>query len=181
MSRIWKAPVKIPSQVTVTVDNCLVKVTWPKWSLSLTHNPEVKVSVDGSNILVTRSSDDKLSRSLHWLTRSLISNMTKWVSEWFEKRLQILWVWYSYNVQWKKVNLNLWLSHPVYVDIPEWIKAEIDAKEKGVMIISWIDKQKVWEFAANIRKLKLPEPYKWKGIRYIWEYVPRKAGKTTGK
>lgn len=181
MSRIWKTPVKVPNNVTVNLNDSIIKVTWPKWSLSFKYEPNVDIVVDEWNMLVKRIDDEKLSKSLHGLTRSIVSNMVKWVSEWFEKRLQILWVWYSYSVQWKKVVLSLWFSHPVHLEIPEWIKAEIDPKEKNIMIISWIDKQRVWEFAANIRKLKLPEPYKWKWIRYLWEYVFRKAGKTTGK
>ncbi len=135
MSRIWKTPVKIPNNVTVDLNDSIIKVTWPKWSLSFKYEPNVDIVIDEWNLLVTRIDDEKLSKSLHGLTRSIVSNMVKWVSEWFEKKLQILWVWYSYNVQWKKVVLSL----------------------------------------------KLPEPYKWKWIRYLWEHVFRKAGKTTGK
>lgn len=181
MSRIWKAPVQIPNQVSIEIENSCIKVTWPKGSLAWEYRPNVNVVVEEWNILVTRINDEKDSRSLHWLSRSLIANMVQWVSGWFEKKLQIIWVWLSYLVQWKKIVLNLWFSHQVFIDIPDWLNAEIDKKEKNLMIISWIDKQAVWEFAANIRKLKPPEPYKWKWIKYIWEYVHRKAGKTTGK
>ena len=181
MSRIWKTPVLIPSWVTVKIDNRLITVTWPKWELQYEHRPEITVTVDGDSIVLTRENEEKISKSLHGLTRTLVSNMVEWVTKWFEKKLQILWVWYSMKVEWSNINLSLGFSHPVKVEIWKWIAAEMGKEEKDVMTISWIDKQQVWEFAAQIRKLKVPEPYKWKWIRYLWEYVKRKAWKAAKK
>lgn len=181
MSRIWKLPVAIPTWVTVNLENDNIIVTWPKWNLNYTFRPEMEVKFENDNIIVERRNDEKLSMSLHGLTRTLIANMVIWVTTWFEKKLQILWVWYSYKIQWSEIVLALGFSHPVTVKIWEWINVQINEKKKDILLISWIDKQKVWEFAAQVRKLKKPEPYKWKWIRYLWEYVRKKAWKAAAK
>lgn len=181
MSRIWKLPVKVPQWVNVNISSSTISITWPKWELKFQARPEISMSLEWDNVLVTRINDEKLSKSLHWLTRTMIWNMMTWVTKWFEKKLQILWVWYTYKVEWQKVILTLWFSHPVHVEIWKGIEVKIDQKEKDIMLINWIDKQKVWEFAAQIRKLKRPEPYKWKWIRYVWEYVRKKAWKSAKK
>ena len=181
MSRIGKTPVTIPSWVNVSVDGLKVTVNWPKWTLSFEHRPEINVKIEWDLILVSKKTDDKFTAWLYWLTRTLIQNMVDWVTKWFEKRLQIIWVWFSAKVQWSKLNLTLWFSHPVEVDIEEWITVAMDQKEKNLIIVSGIDKQKVWQFSANIRRLKKPEPYKWKWIRYVDEYVLRKAWKSAAK
>ena len=178
MSRIWKQPVIIPDWVTVEIVWNLIKVTWSKWTLEYEHRPEVKVEMQDKVITISIDSDDKFVSGLFWLTRTLISNMVIWVSKWFTKTLQILWVWFSAKVQWTNLVLALWFSHPVTIAIPNWITVEMDKKEKNMLHISWADKQEVWEFSAHIRKQKKPEPYKWKWIRYKDEYVKKKAWKS---
>ncbi len=181
MSRIWKLPVTIPTWVTVSIENAIVTATWPKWNLSYTSRPEIDIKIENDSVIVERKNDEKFTMWLHGLTRTLVANMITWVTKWFEKKLQILWVWYSYRIQWSNIVLSLWYSHPVNVKIWEWIDVKIDDKAKDILTVSWIDKQKVWEFAAQIRKLKKPEPYKWKWIRYLWEYVRKKAWKAAAK
>ena len=103
------------------------------------------------------------------------------VTEWYKKSLEIIWVGYKFEVQWDKLLLSIWLSHKVEMKVPVWLKAELDEKQKNLLYISWIDKQLVWEFAAKVRAKKQPEPYKWKWIKYVGEFIRRKAGKTGSK
>jgi len=181
MSRIWKLPINIPSWVTVNFNDWVLIVKWPKWSLDMKIRSEILVNIDNNIISLKRINDEKFSKSLHWLLRTLIFNMICWVNQWFEKKLQIVWVWYSVKIQWNNLLFNLGYSHPIEMLIWEWITAKIDQKEKNVLIISWIDKQKVWEFSAQIRRFRKPEPYKWKWIKYFWEYIKKKAWKATKK
>lgn len=179
MSRIWKQPVKIISGVKVEIKNWNVKVSWPKWDLNQDFLIEyVSVKEENWEIVVSYTSDDKKCSAFSWLTRSLIANMIEWVTKWFKKELEIQWVWYRAAMKWKQLNLNLWFSHPVLLDIPEWLKVDLPQDRKNIIVVSWIDKQKVGQFAAEIREYKKPEPYKWKWIRYVWEYVARKAWKS---
>ena len=124
---------------------------------------------------------DKQANALWWTTRSLINNMVEWVTNWFKKSLEIVWVGYKFEVQWAKLVLSIGYSHKVDMEIPTWLKIEMDEKLKNVLHISGIDKQLVWEFASKIRAKKKPEPYKGKWIKYVWETIIRKAGKTGSK
>jgi large subunit ribosomal protein L6 len=181
MSRIGKMPVSIPSGVSVTVAKHFVQVKGPKGELSLTHHELVKVSLKEAFVVVERVDDSKLSRSLHGLTRTLISNMIEGVTKGFEKRLEIHGVGYRAQVVGSKLSLTLGFSHPVDLDIPEGVTIKMDDKNKNEVIITGIDKHLVGQVSANIRLLKKPEPYKGKGIRYKGEHVRRKAGKAAKK
>ena len=179
MSRIWKQPVKIVSGVKVEIKNWNIKVSWSKWDLSIDYLADyVSVKEEDWNVIVETTSDDKKWPAFSWLTRSLINNMVLWVSKWFTKELEIQWVWYRAAMKWKQLSLSLWFSHPVDLDIPEWLSVDLPKDKKNVIVVSWIDKQKVGQFAAEIREHRKPEPYKWKWIRYVWEYVARKAWKS---
>ena len=180
MSRIGKLPVKIPSGVEVTISGNNITVKGKKGELSLSFHDAVDVTQKDGEIIVTRKDDTKESRSLHGLTRSLIQNMVTGVSEGFEKRLEIIGVGYRAQASGSKVDLSLGFSHPVVMNAPEGVMVELD-KETKHLVVSGIDKQKVGQFAAEIRALRKPEPYKGKGIRYVGEYVIRKAGKSAAK
>lgn len=182
MSRIGKVPVEIPSWVTVTLDWSLVKVAGPKWNLEHRVHESIAVKQEDSSVVVSiQNQEDKWAKGFWGLTRTLIQNMITWVTKWFEKKLEIVWVGYRAAVQWTKLNLTLWFSHPVELEIPQGLIAEMDKDAKNVIVLTWIDKQKLWQFAAEIREYRPPEPYKGKWIRYLWEYVARKAGKAAAK
>ena len=141
-------------------------------------DPSIVVTKDEAGLHVKRNSDDPKVRSLHGLTRALIANMIHGVSEGFEKRLEILGVGYRAQLSGKKLTLNLGFSHPIELTVPDGLTAEMDKEAKNTLVISGIDKQLVGQFAANVRSFRPPEPYKGKGIRYLDEYVARKAGKS---
>jgi len=177
MSRIGKAPIAVPGGVEVAISGQSIRVKGPKGTLE--HNvPEpIIVRQDGNVLLVERPNDERRSRSLHGLTRTLVNNMVVGVSEGFRKDLEIIGVGYRATAQGdKKLELALGFSHPVSVDAPEGISFEVPAATR-VSVVG-IDKQQVGQVAANIRSIRKPEPYKGKGIRYVGEYVIRKAGKT---
>lgn len=178
MSRIGKQIVVVPSGVEVTLTGNRIKVKGPKGELEMDFDPSIGVTKTEEGIRVKRSSDEPSVRSLHGLTRALIANMIMGVSSGFEKRLEIIGVGYRAQVSGKKLTLNLGFSHPVELAIPEGLTAEMDKEAKNTLVISGIDKQLVGQFAANVRSFRRPEPYKGKGIRYVDEYVPRKAGKS---
>ena len=180
MSRIGRAPIHIPSGVTVTVgaDN-LVKVKGPKGELSREIHPDMKITVEEGVVTVTRPSDDKMHRSLHGLSRTLINNMVVGVSEGFTKTLEISGVGYRAAKQGKNLNLSLGFSHPVVVEPPEGITFECPSAT--VSTISGINKEVVGQTAAEIRAHREPEPYKGKGIKYAGEHVRRKEGKAGAK
>ena len=175
MSRIGRAPIEIPAGVEVTCNGNVVTVKGPKGTLSHNVHPDMTVTVEGNTIHVTRPSDDKLHRSLHGLTRTLIHNMVIGVTEGFSKTLEINGVGYRVQKQGKDLVMNLGYSHQVVVSENEDIK--IDAPNANTIVISGIDKQKVGQFAAEVREKRPPEPYKGKGIRYAGEFVRRKEGK----
>ena len=177
MSRIGKVPVKILSGVTVELRNGVVFVKGPKGELNFEYHSLMRLKVEGDEVQVYRPNDDKLSKSLHGLTRSLVDNMITGVSKGFERRLEIHGVGYRAQISGSKINFSLGFSHPVEMNAPEGLSVAMDEKNKNEIIINGIDKQLVGQFAANIRALKKPEPYKGKGIRYKGEYVRRKAGK----
>ena len=179
MSRIGNRKIAIPEGVTVTVENNIVTVKGPKGELSETFNKELTIIVEENNVIVKRPNDLKLIKSLHGTTNANITNMIVGVSVGYKKELEIVGVGYRFQVNGNKVNVNAGFSHPVVVEAPADLKVEqVNATE---IAISGIDKQKVSEFAANIRKLRKPEPYKGKGIRYKGEHIRRKEGKKAAK
>lgn len=176
MSRIGRQPVQVPSGVEVTIDGQTVNVKGPKGSLQHTVAAPIEVTrAEDGAVTVTRPDDTRESRSLHGLTRTLIANMVTGVTEGYEKKLEI--VGTGYRVQAKGSNLEfaLGFSHPVVVTPPEGITFAVESPTK--FSVSGIDKQAVGEVAANIRKLRRPDPYKGKGVRYAGEQIRRKVGK----
>lgn len=179
MSRIGNRIINIPEGVTATVVDNTITVKGSKGELSYTFNKDITVTVKDNSIEVTRPNDLKLIKSLHGTTNALIKNMIIGVSEGYKKELEIVGVGYRFQVQGNKINVNAGFSHPVEVIAPADLKVEqVNATE---IAISGIDKQKVSEFAANIRKLRKPEPYKGKGIRFKGEHIRRKEGKKAAK
>nr|AMR06953.1 ribosomal protein L6 [uncultured bacterium] len=181
MSRIGKKIITIPVNVTVSITDAGVSVKGPRGELSFVLPKGITVTIEGLDLSVARSGDEREERSLHGLTRAMIANMIQGVTEGFTKRLEIIGVGYKAQVTGKTLNLSLGFSHPVDMEAPEGLEVSMDKDVKNTIVIFGIDKQKVGEFAANVRKLRKPEPYKGKGIRYSGEYVRRKAGKTAGK
>ncbi|MGD9606300.1 MAG: 50S ribosomal protein L6 [Leucobacter sp.] len=175
MSRIGKLPIAVPGGVDVKIEGQLVSVKGPKGELSLVVSEPIRVALEDGQVLVTRPNDERDSRALHGLTRTLINNNIVGVTEGYSKQLEV--VGTGYRVQQKGAGLELALgfSHPVLFDAPEGITLAVEGATK--ITVSGISKQAVGEVAANIRKLKKPEPYKGKGIRYAGENVRRKAGK----
>lgn len=178
MSRIGKQIIVIPSGVEVTLDGSRVRVKGPKGELEMNFDPSIVITKDDAGIHLKRNSDEPKVRSLHGLTRALIANMVAGVSTGFEKRLEIIGVGYRAQVSGKKLTLNLGFSHPIELEVPEKLTAEMDKEQKNTLVISGIDRQLVGQFAANVRSFRPPEPYKGKGIRYVDEHVARKAGKS---
>ena len=180
MSRIGRIPVAIPAGVTVTVaDGNVVTVKGPKGTLTQTFSPILTIKVEGAEVTVARPNDLKESRSLHGLTRSLIHNMVVGVTEGFKKELEINGIGYRAAKQGTQVVLNVGYSHQVFVDETDDISLEVP--EPTRIIVSGCDKQKVGQFAAEVRSIRPPEPYKGKGIKYADEVVRRKEGKTGAK
>ena len=180
MSRIGRAPIEIPAGVTVTLgENNLVKVKGPKGELSRHIHPDMKVTVEGNIVKVTRPSDDKPHKSLHGLSRTLIHNMVLGVTEGFSKSLEINGVGYRAQKQGKNLNLSLGFSHPVIVEPPAGIS--FDVPSANAIVVNGIDKETVGQIAAEIRGLREPEPYKGKGIKYAGEHIRRKEGKAGAK
>jgi large subunit ribosomal protein L6 len=175
MSRVGSAPITVPSGVDVTIDGTTVTVKGPKGTLSSTFSEKVAVAVDDGILTVTRHDEERESRALHGLTRSLLANMVTGVSEGYVKELKTVGVGYRASLKGKSIELRVGYSHPVLLDAPEGI--EIEVPEPTKIIVKGIDKQKVGQMAADIRSVRPPEPYKGKGIRYVDEYVRRKAGK----
>lgn len=179
MSRIGNAPVVIPSGVEVKIDGSLVKVKGKHGSLEYAFNENMKITMNDGVINVERPNNNKLYRSLHGTTRALIQNMITGVSDKFKKELEMVGVGYKSNVSGKKLVVNAGYSHPVEMEIPEGLTVEVP--KPTMIIISGIDKQVVGAFASNVRKVRPPEPYKGKGIKYVGEHIRRKVGKTGSK
>ena len=179
MSRIGRMPVAIPAGVTVTIaENNLVTVKGPKGTLERELPVEMNIKEEDGHIVVTRPNDLKKMKSLHGLTRTLINNMIHGVTEGYEKVLEVNGVGYRAAKQGKKLTLNLGYSHPVEMEDPEGIETKVDGNK---IIVSGISKEKVGQFAAEIRDKRRPEPYKGKGIKYDTEVIRRKVGKTGKK
>ena len=179
MSRIGNRKINIPEGVTVNVVDNTITVKGPKGELSYTFNSDMNVTQEENCVVITRPNDLKTVKSLHGTTNALIKNMIIGVSEGYKKELEIVGVGYRFNVQGNKINVNAGFSHPVEVIVPSDLKVEQVSTTE--IAISGIDKQKVSEFAANIRKLRKPEPYKGKGIRFKGEHIRRKEGKKAAK
>ena len=175
MSRIGKQPIDVPSGVTVETTEGRVSVSGPKGKLEQAVSPRMRVVIDDGTVRVERPSEERDDRALHGLTRSLIANMVHGVTEGYEKRLEIQGVGYRAALSGANLELQLGFSHPVTVRPPAGIEFEVPAANR--IVVRGIDKQLVGEIAANIRKIRKPEPYKGKGIRYEGEYVRKKAGK----
>ena len=177
MSRIGKMPIAIPAGVTVDVaENNLVTVKGPKGTLSRVLAPELSIKIENGEIVVERPNDLKRIKSLHGLTRTLINNMVVGVTNGYEKVLEINGVGYRAAKQGKELNLTLGYSHPVIMIDPEGIETVLDGQNK--ITVKGIDKEKVGQYAAEIRAKRGPEPYKGKGIKYADEVIRRKVGKT---
>jgi large subunit ribosomal protein L6 len=175
MSRIGRLPIEIPAGVDVTVDGSDVKVKGPKGELSLTVAQPIEVRIEDGSVLVTRPDDERASRSLHGLTRTLIANQILGVTQGYSKGLEIVGTGYRVAAKGNGVEFALGYSHPITVEPPAGISFAVEGNNR--LTVSGIDKQAVGEVAANIRKLRKPEPYKGKGVRYAGEVVRRKSGK----
>ena len=179
MSRIGRMPIAIPAGVTVEVNGNVVTVKGPKGELTSAMHPDMIIEVNGSEVHVSRPSEDKLHKSLHGLTRTLIHNMILGVSEGYKKELDVVGVGYRVAMDGKKLVMNLGFSHQVIVEPVDGITIEAPTPNK--IVISGIDKQLVGQFAAEVREKRPPEPYKGKGIKYADETILRKEGKTGAK
>ena len=179
MSRIGRMPIAIPAGVTVTLDGNTITVKGAKETLSREIHPNMHVAVENNEIVVTRPNDEKQNRALHGLTRSLIHNMVIGVTEGFKKELDVNGVGYRVAKQGKDLVMNLGFSHQVVMSEIPGISIEVPGPNK--IIISGPDKQKVGQFAAEVREKRPPEPYKGKGIKYVDEHIRRKEGKTGAK
>ena len=179
MSRIGKMPIAIPAGVTVDIaENNMVTVKGPKGELSRQLAPEMELTIENGELTVKRPNDLKRNRALHGLTRTLIHNMVVGVTDGFKKTLEVTGVGYRASKQGKKLVLNLGYSHPVEMEDPEGLTTEV---QDNKIIVSGIDKEKVGQYAAEIREKRAPEPYKGKGIKYDYEVIRRKVGKTGKK
>ena len=179
MSRIGRKPINIPAGVDVKFEAGVMTVKGPKGTLTQAIHPNMQVEINGAEITVSRPNDDKLNRSLHGLTRTLIFNMMVGVSEGFKKELEVNGVGYRVQKQGKDLVMNLGYSHQVIMSDNEDITIEVPGPNK--IIIHGADKQKVGQFAAEVRSKRAPEPYKGKGIKYVDEHIRRKEGKAGKK
>ena len=176
MSRIGKNPITIPSGVEVKIDGRLVDVKGPKGTLNVTLPEPITASVENNEILVSRPDDHRTSRSMHGLSRSLVNNIVVGVTEGYTIKMEIFGVGYRVALKGKNLEFSLGYSHPVVIEAPEGITFAVDGTTK--LSIAGIDKQKVGQVAAVIRRLRKDDPYKGKGIRYEGEQIRRKVGKT---
>lgn len=179
MSRIGKLPVVMPDKVEAKLLDNKIEVSGPLGTLTLKLSDLVNVTIEDKNIVVTPTDlENSLSKALWGTTRANINNMVIWVLNWYSKSLEITWVWYKMELSWTKLILSIWFSHKVEMAPPSVISMKADEKLKNVIHFSSIDKQLLWEFVAKIRAMKKPEPYKGKGIKYVWEVIRRKAWKS---
>ncbi len=179
MSRIGNQPIVIPSGVNVSIDGSLISVEGPLGKLSYSHRPEITAVIDdGKQILIQRSNDNKESRAYHGLTRALVQNMVEGVTKGYEKKLEIVGVGYLAAIQEQTLQLRVGFANEVHKAIPQGL--DVSCPDQTHVHSKGTDKQKVGQFAAEVRAVRKPEPYKGKGIRYVDEYVRRKAGKAVG-
>jgi large subunit ribosomal protein L6 len=177
MSRVGKKPIPIPNGVTVSVADDLITVKGPKGQLQMDIHPAVKIAIEGSEVLCSRSDESRTSRAAHGLVRANAANMVRGVSEGFQRKLEINGVGYRAEVSGKKLTLQLGYSHPIEFPLPDGISAGV---EKNVLTLNGIDKQALGLCAAKVRAFRPPEPYKGKGIKYAEETILRKVGKAAG-
>ena len=175
MSRVGMVPIPIPTEVDLKVEGSAVRVKGPMGELSRTFHERVKIDVEERQVLVTRLDESRMSRALHGLSRTLLANMVTGVVKGYQKELTVVGVGYRAQSQGDRLLMQLGFSHPVEIEAPEGITFETPAPTR--IIVKGIDKQKVGHMAADIRRIRPPEPYKGKGIRYVDEKVRRKAGK----
>lgn len=184
MSRIGKNPITVPAGVTITVDKSnLVTVKGPKGELTQQLDPELELKIEDGEATVVRPTDQKRHRAMHGLYRTLIGNMVTGVTEGFEKKLQVVGVGYRADAKGNQLTLALGFSHPVLMIMPDEVQVEAETVrgKDPIIVLKSIDKQLIGHVAAKIRKLRPPEPYKGKGIRFVGEEIRRKAGKTASK
>ena len=179
MSRVGKKPIPVPDKTKITYKDKVITIQGEKGSLERTIHPSVDLAIEGGIINVTMVSNDRISRALQGLTRSLVANMLTGVSKGFDRVLEINGIGYRAELKGKSILFNLGYSHPINFALPEGISADIE--KNNVVKLSGIDKELLGRTAASIRQLRPPEPYKGKGIKYAEEYVQRKAGKTGTK
>ncbi len=176
MSRIGKTPIPIPAGVTAKIEGQTVFAKGPKGELSVCIHPEMKLKLEDGMISVERPSNAKMHRSLHGLSRTLVANVIDGVTKGFEKKLEIIGVGYRAELKGKSLMLTIGFSHPILFTPPEEIK--VTTEGNNIVVVQGIHKELVGQVAAKLRSLKPPEPYKGKGIRYLGEFVRKKAGKT---
>jgi large subunit ribosomal protein L6 len=176
MSRIGKKPVAIPQNVKVAINGRLLSFEGPKGKLSFEYHPAAKVKIDGANVIVERIDDEQLSRAVHGLTRALIANNIKGVADGYVKDLEIQGVGYKAELQGKTILLSLGFANQLKVNVPDGVAVKVEGQGTKINIAG-PDKQAVGHLAASIRRLRKPEPYKGKGIRYVGEQVKKKLGK----
>jgi len=179
MSRIGKAPITVPKGVTVDLKGNDVKVKGPKGELTRTIRPEIEIKMEEDKLVLTKKNDDRLSRSLHGLSRTLVANMVKGVSDGFEKTLEMTGVGYRAQMEGTKLVMALGFSHPIEIEPPKGLAIAVG--KGNVITVTGIDKQAVGDLASAIRETRPPEVYKGKGVRYKGEVIRRKAGKAAGK
>ena len=175
MSRIGRQPITIPTGVEVTAEGSHVTVTGPRGTLERGLHPDMRIVIDDGVLRVERPSDERQHRALHGLTRTLVANMVEGVTNGYERRLEIVGVGYRAALKGSDLELALGFSHPVTFPAPEGVEFEVPAPNR--ISVRGIDKEQVGQVAANIRKIRKPEPYKGKGVRYEGEHVRKKAGK----
>jgi len=176
MSRIGRMPIPVPQGVTVDIQKNTVRVKGPKGEMVRTFDPDMQIELEDNTVFVRRPTDQRRHRALHGLTRALLNNMVTGVSQGFVRRLQIEGVGYRAELQGENLVLNVGYSHPVIIEPPDGISFEVEKGYRSLSVLG-TDKELVGEMAARIRRVRPPEPYKGKGIRYEGEYVRRKAGK----
>ncbi|MFO8053042.1 MAG: 50S ribosomal protein L6 [Candidatus Omnitrophota bacterium] len=179
MSRIGKQPITVPKEVKVEVSKKEVSVQGPKGTLSFSFNRLIQVELADNVLSVKQEKDSKIARTLHGTTRAIIANLIKGVTVGFKKELEIIGVGYKAQMKGKNLDLNLGFSHPVELAVPEGLRVSVPSNTR--ITVEGIDKQQVGQFAAQIRKIYPPEPYKGKGIRYLGEEVQKKVGKALAK
>lgn len=179
MSRIGKKPIEVPSGVTVTIDGSHVKVKGPRGELSRTFHPDMGLTLDNGTVTVTRPSDESRHKALHGLSRTLLANMVEGVTKGFVKQLEITGVGYKAELKPYGLLMSLGYSHTIKVEAPAGVK--LTAPQPTQVVVEGADKEAVGRVASEIRKLRKPEPYKGKGVRYAGEVIRRKAGKAGGK
>ena len=182
MSRIGKLPISIPSGVTVTSKDGVITVKGPKGELSQCVDPTIEVKIENNQIELTRPNDEKETKAKHGLYRALINNMVKGVSEGYRKELELVGVGYRAQNQGQVLELSLGYSHNIYVGLPDEIKIETknERNQNPLIILECCDKQLLGQVCAKLRSFRKPEPYKGKGVKFVGEYIRRKAGKAAG-